>query len=117
MTHPRQARALAIKLSRQRRAGAEIPPPPRGRFSEGTRRRAIRDLEVGRKKRAKASAKKARSTSAKSRTPAKAGTSRGATPARTKQRPAQGGTSTRRPRAKVTRKAKRPARRTSRKRA
>jgi hypothetical protein len=72
MTNPRQARALAIKLSRQRRAGEEIPPPPRGRFSEGTRQRAMRDLEVGRKKRAEKHAKKARSPDVKSRPRAKA---------------------------------------------
>jgi hypothetical protein len=50
----KQARALAIKLSRERRAGKNVPAPPKGRYSERTRRKAQRDLEVGRRrKRAK----------------------------------------------------------------
>jgi hypothetical protein len=44
----KRSQALGIKLSRERRAGKNIPPPPRGRYSEKTRRKAIRDLEVGR---------------------------------------------------------------------
>lgn len=35
----RQSRTLAIKLSRERRAGKEIPPPPKGRYSERTRKK------------------------------------------------------------------------------
>jgi hypothetical protein len=46
----KQAQALAIKLSRQRRAGEKIPAPPKGRYSEQTRRRAQRDLARGRAK-------------------------------------------------------------------
>jgi hypothetical protein len=46
----KQAQALAIKLSRERRSGKEVPPPPKGRYSEKTRQKAIRDLEVGRRR-------------------------------------------------------------------
>jgi hypothetical protein len=55
----KQAQALGIKLSRERRAGKEIPPPPKGQYSEKTRRKAMRDLEIGRqRKRRRAAAKK-----------------------------------------------------------
>jgi hypothetical protein len=60
----KQSQALAIKLSRDRRAGKNVPPPPKGRYSERTRQRAKRDLEIGqRRKRAKrgAAAKRMRS--------------------------------------------------------
>ena len=46
----KQSQALAIKLSRERRSGKEVPVPPRGRYSEKTRRRALRDLEAGRQR-------------------------------------------------------------------
>jgi hypothetical protein len=53
----KQAQALAIKLSRERREGKQVPPPPKGRYSEKTRQRAKHDLEVGgpRKRRSKKS--------------------------------------------------------------
>lgn len=50
MTTKKQAQALAIKLSRERRAGKEIPPPPKGKYSEKTRQRALHDLKIGRHK-------------------------------------------------------------------
>lgn len=50
MAAGRQAQALAIKLSHERRAGKEVPPPPKGRYSEKTRQRAKRDLAVGRQR-------------------------------------------------------------------
>jgi hypothetical protein len=53
MSTRRKAQALAIKLSRQRRSGQEIPAPPKGRYSERTREKALRDLEVGRTNRAR----------------------------------------------------------------
>jgi hypothetical protein len=43
----KQAQALAIKLSRERRSGKKIPPPPKGRYAEKTRQKAIRDLKIG----------------------------------------------------------------------
>jgi len=39
--------AIAIGLSKARRAGVDLPPPPRGRASAATRRRAEQDLERG----------------------------------------------------------------------
>ena len=60
MAKSKQAQALAIKLSRERRAGENIPPPPRGRYSEQTRQKAIRDLEVGRERAGRSATKKAR---------------------------------------------------------
>jgi hypothetical protein len=46
----KQGQALAIKLSRERRSGKEVPPPPKGRYAEKTRQKAIRDLKVGRQR-------------------------------------------------------------------
>jgi hypothetical protein len=37
--------AVAIGLSKARRAGVDLPPPKKGRVSEATRKRAERDLE------------------------------------------------------------------------
>lgn len=45
--------AIAIGLSKARRAGVELPPPKKGTTSEATRKRAERDLEKGRKGTAK----------------------------------------------------------------
>lgn len=39
--------AIAIGLSKARRAGVDLPPPRRGRTKETTRRSAERDFEVG----------------------------------------------------------------------
>ena len=46
----KQAQALAIKLSRERRAGKKVPPPPKGRYTEKSRQRALRDLKVGQRR-------------------------------------------------------------------
>jgi hypothetical protein len=43
--------AIAIGLSKARRAGVALPPPERGRTSEGTRRRAAADYRAGRRPR------------------------------------------------------------------
>jgi len=40
--------AIAIGLSKARRAGIPLKPPRRGRTSEGTRKRAARDYQRGR---------------------------------------------------------------------
>jgi hypothetical protein len=48
---PKGNQGAAIQLSKRRRAGENIPPPPKGRYSEVTRRRAKRDLAAGRSKR------------------------------------------------------------------
>jgi hypothetical protein len=50
MAKRKQAQALAIKLARERRAGKSVPPPAKGRYSERTRKRALRDVQVGRKR-------------------------------------------------------------------
>jgi hypothetical protein len=39
--------AIAIGLSKARRAGVDLPPPKKGTTSEATRKRAKRDLEKG----------------------------------------------------------------------
>lgn len=47
---PKQA--IAIGLSEARRAGVDLPPPKPGRASEGTRRKARYDRDVGQGRRA-----------------------------------------------------------------
>lgn len=41
--------AIAIGLSKARRAGVKLPPPAKGKASEATRKQAARDLEKGKK--------------------------------------------------------------------
>jgi hypothetical protein len=50
--------AIAIGLSKARRAGVDLPPPKKGAASEATRKRAERDLKAGRKKTTKKPAAK-----------------------------------------------------------
>lgn len=53
--------AIAIGLSKARRAGVELPPPKKGTASEATRKRAARDVAKGRKTtKAKTSSKRAK---------------------------------------------------------
>jgi len=49
------AQAIAIGLSKARRAGVKLPPPEKGEASEKTRRSAQRALEAGEKRQAKVS--------------------------------------------------------------
>ena len=42
--------AIAIGLSKARRSGVDLPPPPEGKASEATRRKARQDVERGRGK-------------------------------------------------------------------
>jgi hypothetical protein len=57
--------AIAIGLSKARRAGVKLPPPKKGRVSEETRASAERDSRKGQSaKRAKPSAKRSRATTA-----------------------------------------------------
>src|ERR1700741_3276876 len=58
---PRQA--IAIGLSKARRAGIKLPPPKKGRSSQKIRRQAERDRSRGRRRNAKPSAKRSRATS------------------------------------------------------
>ena len=50
--------AIAIGLSKARRAGVDLPPPKKGAASEATRKQAERDLKAGRKKTTKKTAAK-----------------------------------------------------------
>src|SRR6266851_3061494 len=55
--------AIAIGLSKARRAGVELPPPERGKASTKTRRQAARDLRKGKSaSKGKKSAKRSRAT-------------------------------------------------------
>lgn len=55
--------AIAIGLSKARRAGVELPPPEKGKASKETREQAKRDIKKGRKAaKKKPSAKRSRST-------------------------------------------------------
>src|SRR3954467_12750014 len=54
--------AIAIGLSKARRAGVKLQPPKKG--SKKTQKQAARDLKKGKKKSAKKSAKRSRATSA-----------------------------------------------------
>ena len=53
--------AIAIGLSKARRAGIELPPPRKGKTSEATRRKAEHDLERGHEAK-KPSVKRSRAT-------------------------------------------------------
>ncbi|HKQ26256.1 MAG TPA: DUF6496 domain-containing protein [Burkholderiales bacterium] len=52
--------AIAIGLSKARRAGVKLPPPKKGKTSAETRRKAERDSEAARKADHKVSAKRSR---------------------------------------------------------
>ena len=52
--------AVAIGLSKARRAGVKLPPPKRGTTSKRTRRQATRDLAKGRAKTKRASTRRSR---------------------------------------------------------
>ena len=54
--------AIAIGLSKARRAGVKLPPPKRGKTSSRTRRQAERDLAKGRGARRKPSRTRSRAT-------------------------------------------------------
>jgi hypothetical protein len=54
--------AIAIGLSKARRAGVKLPPPKKGSTSKKTRKRAKRDYEVGQKASKRPSRKRARAS-------------------------------------------------------
>ena len=57
--------AIAIGLSKARRAGVKLPPPKEGTVSGATRKKAVRDLQKGERARgSKPSAKRSRATKA-----------------------------------------------------
>ena len=56
--------AIAIGLSKARRAGVDLPPPEKGKASTKTRKQAARDVRKGKSaSKAKKSAKRSRATS------------------------------------------------------
>ena len=55
--------AIAIGLSKARRAGVKLPPPKQGQTSGKTRRQAARDLSAGRSKTKTTSLKRSRAVS------------------------------------------------------
>src|SRR5258708_33052693 len=56
--------AIAIGLSKARRAGVKLPPPEKGKTSEETRKQATRDLRKGQSSsKSKPSAKRSRASS------------------------------------------------------
>ena len=67
--NPKQA--IAIGLSRARRAGEDVPPPKKGTTSEATRKRAQKDVAAGRKRATKKTATKKRAASTSNRGTAK----------------------------------------------
>jgi Family of unknown function (DUF6496) len=70
--------AIAIGLSKARRAGINLPPPKKGRSSSKVRRQAERDLSKGRSRTRKPSAKRSRATSNALRRESKSSVSRAA---------------------------------------
>src|SRR5438034_10437565 len=55
--------AIAIGLSKARRAGVELKPPKKGKASKETRKQAARDLRKGKTADKKKSARRSRATS------------------------------------------------------
>lgn len=53
--------AIAIGLSKARRAGVNLPPPKKGKVSEKTRHSAERDYEAGHKRQSQPSPRRSRS--------------------------------------------------------
>jgi hypothetical protein len=70
--------AIAIGLSKARRAGITLPPPKKGRSSSKVRRQAQRDLNKGRSRNRKPSAKRSRASSNALRRESKSSVSRAA---------------------------------------
>jgi hypothetical protein len=54
--------AIAIGLSKARRAGVKLPPPEKGQASKRTREQAKRDVKKGKAAKKKTSAKRSRAT-------------------------------------------------------
>ena len=54
--------AIAIGLSKARRAGVKLPPPKKGTTSSATRKRAERDYEAGKKASKRTSTRRAKAT-------------------------------------------------------
>jgi len=74
---PKQA--IAIGLSKARRAGVDLPPPERGTTSERTRRSAKRAYEAGKKGKKHTSKRRSRAVTAALKRESRASASKGAT--------------------------------------
>jgi len=72
------AQAIAIGLSKARRAGVKLPAPKQGTTSEKTRRSAQRDLAAGEKPSAAVSPKRSRATTSALKREGKAAASKSA---------------------------------------
>ena len=73
---PKQA--IAIGLSKARRAGVDLPPPERGTTSERTRRSAKRAYEAGKKGKKRASKRRSHAVTAALKRESRASASKGA---------------------------------------
>lgn len=77
--------AIAIGLSKARRAGVDLPPPKKGEASEETRRKARQDSAAGAKRTRKVATKKtATKKAATKKTAARKTASKRATPSKTR---------------------------------
>jgi hypothetical protein len=63
-----RAQAIAIGLSKARRAGEDVPPPKKGRTSAATRKKAESDSRAGQRKRTAKKSTTKKSTTKKSTT-------------------------------------------------
>jgi hypothetical protein len=68
--------AIAIGLSKARRAGIDLPPPKKSRSSQKVRRQAERDLRKGHSGRRKTSARRSRASSSALRRESRSSVSR-----------------------------------------
>ncbi len=96
--------AIAIGLSKARRAGVRLRPPRKGRVSEKTRRSAARAYSAGRRRRRKSSRRRSRAAGSALRRERKRTTSRASLSRQTRQAARQ---RTRRERAAAARRAAR----------
>ncbi len=94
--------AIAIGLSKARRAGVDLPPPKKGKTSEATRKRAEQDLKKGQSgKKTEPSARRSKATLAVLKREPRSAASKSALSKHAKQAAAR-----RRTRGKVTSSAK-----------
>lgn len=88
--------AIAIGLSKARRAGVKLPPPKRGRASSNVRRRAERDLQKGRQSQRRPSRRRSRAVEGALRRESRTTASRSALSAQARRSARRRGSSARR---------------------
>jgi hypothetical protein len=100
--------AIAIGLSKARRAGVELEPPKKGAASQRTRKQAQRDITKGRSAKKKSSSRRAAPSPTRSRATKRALKREGSSAAspRALSRQARGAASRRRKRTTSTRRAR-----------